>query len=451
MAVAQGRVLIVVQNLPVPFDRRVWMECQTLRAAGYTVSVICPKGPGDPSYELLDGVHLYKYRGAPQAEGVLGYGLEFVWSWALTALKSVKVLRENGFDVLQACNPPDTYWALALPYKLLGKRFVYDQHDLCPEVYVSRFGDRARPGLVKALRLMERATYAVADHVISTNDSYRERAMTRGRKRAEDVTIVRSGPDTSRMRPTEPEPALKNGRKHLAVYLGVMGPQDGVDGLVRTWDALVHGLGRDDCQLALLGFGDCLEPLKALTAELGLQDHVTFTGRADAAMISRYLSTADVGVCPDPHSPLNDVSTMNKTMEYMAYGLSVVTFDLPETLVSAGEAAVYVEGDAPEDLASAVAELLDDVGRREDLGERARRRAVEVLDWRVQAVEYLAAYDAVLRRPKRDVIVIPDVTAPGRFLALPERRSTPRGAVVGLATTVPAQRPAEIDAVLDGA
>ena len=434
-----------MQNLPVPFDRRVWLECQTLRAAGYEVSVICPKGPGDPDYEQYEGIHLYKYRPAPAAEGILGYGLEFVWCWLLTARLSLTVLRRHGFDVMQACNPPDTYWALALPYKLLGKRFVYDQHDLSPEVYASRFGTRARPSVTRALRALEQATYRVADHVISTNASYKRIAMTRGHRAESTVTIVRSGPDTSRMKPVPPEPALKNGRTHLVCYLGVMGPQDGVDGLIRTWDVLMHEKGRDDCQLALLGFGDCLDDLQRLTRELGLEDHVTFTGRADAEVISRYLSTADIGVCPDPHSPLNDVSTMNKTMEYMAFGLPVVSFDLPETAVSAGDAAVFVPGDDPAHLAEAVAELLDDVGRREVLGESARQRAVEVLDWRVQAVSYIGVFDQLMGRAQRDVVVLPDPEVSGRFRGVAARRSVyrPPAAEVAALVAVPAQRAGE--------
>ena len=241
--VVEPGVLIIVQNLPVPFDRRVWLECQTLRAAGYRVSVICPKGPGDPAYELYEGIHLYKYAPAPAAEGLRGYAVEFAWSWLRTAALSVRVLRDQGFDVIQACNPPDTYWALALPYKLLRKRFVYDQHDLCPEVYASRFGTAARPGLTRGLRLLERMTYRVADHVISTNGSYKSIAMSRGGRSEPDVTIVRSGPDTSRMKPSAPSPELANGRKHLATYLGVMGPQDGVDGLLRTWTSWSTGSG----------------------------------------------------------------------------------------------------------------------------------------------------------------------------------------------------------------
>ena len=436
-----GRVLIVVQNLPVPFDRRVWMECQTLVAAGYGVSVICPKGPGDPRYQLLDGVHLHKYRPAPSASGLFGYALEFVWCWVLTALLSVRVLFREGFDVLQACNPPDTYWLLALPYKLLGKRFVYDQHDLCPEVYSSRFGESASPVLLRGLRLLERATYLTADHVISTNGSYRLMAMTRGGKASGDVTVVRSGPDTTRMRPGPAMPSLAQGRQHLVCYLGVMGPQDGVDVLLRSWSVLVKDMGRDDCHLALLGFGDCYDDLVAQSAALGLSASVTFTGRADADTIGEYLSTASVGVCPDPHSPLNNVSTMNKTMEYMAFGLPVVGFDLPESVVSAGDAAVWVLDDDVRGFASAVADLLDDPARRHALGSRARQRAVDVLDWRVQASAYVRVFDRLLHLPERRLVVLPNTTAaPGRFVALADRRSDDGPGSHPAAAFVPAQR-----------
>ena len=422
-------VLIIVQNLPVPFDRRVWLECQTLVAAGYSVSVICPKGPGDPSYEQLEGVHLHKYRPAPQAQGVAGYACEFIWSWLFTAALSVRVLRRHGFGVIQTCNPPDTYWALALPYKLLGKRFVYDQHDLCPEVYASRFGSGASSTLLRGLRWLERATYRTADHIVSTNASYKRIAMSRGGRQDSDITIVRSGPDTSRMRAVPPLPELTNGRKYLACYLGVMGPQDGVDLLIRSWSVFVNEMGRDDCHLALLGFGDCFDALRRMTTDLGLDDHVTFTGRADAGVISSYLSTADVGICPDPHSPLNDVSTMNKTMEYMAFGLPVVTFDLQETVVSAADVAVYVPGNDPRDLAHAIAEVLDDGARREDLGARARQRAEQVLDWRMQAPAYVGVFDRVLGRQARDLIVLPDEQSPGRFHAFIDRRTGARTVV----------------------
>lgn len=434
-----GRVLIVVQNLSVPFDRRVWLECQTLVAAGYGVSVICPRGPDDASYEVLEGVHLHKYRPAPTAGGLAGYALEFVWCWLMTALLSVRVLVHEGFDVLQTCNPPDTYWALALPYKLLGKRFVYDQHDLCPEVYASRFGAEQSSLLLRGLRLLERANYRAADHVISTNGSYREMALTRGHKAPAEVTVVRSGPDTSRMRPGGRDGELARGRPYLACYLGVMGPQDGVDVLLRSWAVLVHEMGRDDCHLALLGFGDCYDDLVRLATELHLDGHVTFTGRAGPEVVSHYLSSADLGVCPDPHSPLNDVSTMNKTMEYMAFGLPVVSFDLPESVVSAGEAAIFVEGDETA-FAKAVDALLDDPDRREELGARARARAVQVLDWRLQARRYVQVFDRLRKLSERDLVVLPDAVAVGRFLAFPERRHRQRRAqTIDLTGRVPAQ------------
>ncbi|WP_250283811.1 MULTISPECIES: glycosyltransferase family 4 protein [unclassified Frankia] len=395
------RVLIIVQNLPVPLDRRVWLECQELVRAGYTVSVICPRGPQDPDYQELDGVHLHKYDAPKTRPGVRGYLAEFVVCWLRTARLSVRVRREIGFDVIQACNPPDTYALLAAPYKLTGTKFVYDQHDLCPEVYRSRF-DRPSDLLLRGLYLLEGITYRLADHVISTNESYRLVAMGRGRRDHADTTVVRSGPDTDRMRPGADSPDLRRGRRHLAVYLGVMGPQDGVDAVLRALDILVHKDGREDIHVALLGFGDCFEELRALSTELGLDDYVTFTGRADAVTIEKYLRTAAVGLGPDPANPLNEVSTMNKTMEYMAYGVPVVTFDLTETRVSAGYTACYVEPGDLEGFARAVTDLLDDPERRRELGRQGRERAVEVLDWRLQAPGYVAVYDHLLGATSTD-------------------------------------------------
>ncbi len=412
-------VLIVVQNLPVPLDRRVWLECRALVEAGYRVSVICPKGPGDPAYAELDGVRLYKYKPAPPAAGLVGYLWEFGYSWLRTAGLAVKAWRRDRFDVLQACNPPDTYWALARLFKPRGVRFVYDQHDLNPEVFRSRFGEPA--GLAAkaqyaALLWLERMTYRTADHVVSTNESYRDVALRRGGRRPAEVTVVRSGPDTGRMRPVRGRPELRRGARQLAVYLGIMGPQDGVDLVLRVLDVLVHRLGRADLHVALLGFGDCLDELKALATELGLDDHVTFTGRADPRMIAEYLSSADVGLSPDPKSPLNDVSTMNKTMEYMSYALPVVTFDLVETRVSAGDAARYVPftGDPAVDVpayAEAVAELLDDPADRVRRGVAGRRRAAAELDWAPQRARYVGVFDRLLG-VARDTPALPPAPPP---------------------------------------
>jgi glycosyltransferase involved in cell wall biosynthesis len=391
-------VLIVVQNLPVPLDRRVWLECQALTAAGYEVSVICPKGPGDPKYQVVDGVHLYKYAPPRQADGFVGYAWEFLYCWLRTAAKTVAVRGRGSFQVLQACNPPDIYWSLALLWRLAGVRFVFDHHDLNPEVYRSRFGEPqglAGKAQLKALYWLERRTFRTAARVISTNQSYQRIAWERGGVPKEHTTVVRSGPDTSVMRPGEPVPALRNGRRHLVVYLGIMGPQDGVDGVLRVADQVVHHHGRDDVQFALLGFGDCLEDLKRQCAELKLNDVVDFTGRVGPQEISRYLSTASAGLSPDPLSPLNDVSTMNKTMEYLAYALPVVAYRLTETVVSGGECVVYVEPGDESGFADALVKLLDDADLRVELGAKGRERAVRELDWRPQSQAYVSVFDGL--------------------------------------------------------
>jgi glycosyltransferase involved in cell wall biosynthesis len=397
--VSANRVLIIVQNLPVPLDRRVWLECKALVAQGYTVSVICPKGPGDRSYQLLDGVGIYKYRPTPEARGVFGYVLEFTWSWLLTAVLSLRVRRERGFDVIQACNPPDTYWLLAWLWRARGVRFIFDQHDLNPELFLSRFG-RPRSAAARAeyrgLLWLERMTYRVADRVISTNGSYKAIAERRGHRDPATVTVVRSGPDTRVMRPVYPDPAIRGDADGLLCYLGIMGPQDGVETVLDLIHELVHNRGRTGLHAVLLGFGDCLEQLKARCTALDLDDNVRFTGRVGPTEISQYLSAADIGIGPDQKTPLNDVSTMNKTMEYMAYALPSVSVDLVETRVSAGDAGVLVpSGDIPA-FADAIEALLDDPRRRAELGLAARRRVTEFLDWRPQAQAYVGVFDELM-------------------------------------------------------
>jgi glycosyltransferase involved in cell wall biosynthesis len=389
--VSSPRVVIIVQNLSVPFDRRVWLEACSLRDAGYEVSVVCPMGAGETAYEVLDGILIRRYPAPPDARGVGTYLYEFVYCWLRTARLVLRAHRAEGFDVIQACNPPDTFWALALPFKLVGTKFVFDQHDLCPEVYESRFPNGSGMFLL-GLRLLERATYAVADHVISTNDSYRAVALGRGRVASADVTVVRTGPDPERLRRTAPNSDWRRGRKYLCAYLGVMGPQDGVDLVVRAAAALSRA-GRDDVQFVLMGKGDSTEELVALADELDVAEMVTFTGRVSDEVVAEVLSTADLGLSPDPLNPLNDVSTMNKTMEYMAFELPVVAFDLKETRVSAGDAAVYVRPNDVAEYARAIADLLGDPERRRRMGERGRKRVVDILAWRHQAPRFIAAYE----------------------------------------------------------
>ncbi len=391
------RVHIIVQNLPVPFDRRVWLECQSLTAAGYQVSVVCPRGPGDPAEEVVDGVTLYKYRPPRTGRGPAAFIGEYLYSFVATARLTGRAWFRHRFDVLQACNPPDIFWPLALVLRVVGVRFVFDHHDLCPELFESKFGSR-RSVLYRGLRVLEWCTIRTADHVISTNDSYRSIAMHRGGKRAEDVTVVRTGPDPDRLRPGSPEPILRRGRRHLAVYLGVMGSQDGVDLAVRSVEHVVHRLGRTDVSFTFIGSGECHDDLVALARDLGVDDVVDFPGRLPDEEVARLLSTADVGLCPDPKNPLNDLSTMNKTMEYMAFGLPVVAFDLRETRVSAAESAVYATPNEIADFARKLVDLLDDEPRRRAMGSLGRQRVVDSLAWTHQQGRYVRVYDALSGR-----------------------------------------------------
>jgi glycosyltransferase involved in cell wall biosynthesis len=389
---AAARILIIVQNLPVPFDRRVWLECQALVSAGYRVAVICPKGRNDPSFQVIDSVDIYKY--GPYAPGGsnLGFVAEYGYSFLATAWLALKARRKGRFAAIQACNPPDIFWPIAMFFRVLDRsRFVFDHHDLCPELYLSRFPDGSRLPY-RGLLALERRTHRTADHVISTNASYQEIAITRGGKAPSAVTVVRTGPDPERLRRGGEDPGQRRGRKFLAAYIGVMGPQDGVDIIVRAAKIIVDEMGRDDIAFTLIGAGDCFDELVTLRDELGLGGHVEFTGRAPDELVARILSTANVGLSPDPLNPLNDLSTMNKSMEYMAFELPVVAFDLRETRVSVADAGTYVEPNDIYKYARAIVELLDDESRCQLLGKRGRARVEEELAWRFQEKAYLDVY-----------------------------------------------------------
>jgi glycosyltransferase involved in cell wall biosynthesis len=387
-----GRVLILVENLPVPFDRRVWLESKALTQAGWLVSVICPKGgPWTRAYEEIEGVHIHRYDPPPPTRGAASYVWEFLYCWLQTARLTLRVAAGRGFDVLHACNPPDTFFALAAPFKLWGKKFLFDQHDLCPEVYVARFG---REGFwYHGLRLLERLTYATADLVLATNRSYRETAIRRGGVEPERVFVVRSGPERGRFIGVPPDPALKRGRPWLVAYLGVMAPQDGVDHLIHAARALLERRGRRDVSFTLIGAGDSFDDLVALTRAEGLDDVIHFTGRIPDAEVEAILSTADVCVSPDPKNPLNDVSTMNKVLEYMALGRPIVAFDLRETRHSAAEGALYATPNQTEDLARQIDRLLEDAPLREAMGAYNRARFREGFAWEYSAVELVRAYE----------------------------------------------------------
>jgi glycosyltransferase involved in cell wall biosynthesis len=392
------RVLIIVQNLPVPFDRRVWLECQALVSAGYDVSVVCPKGKGDPSYEVVAAVRLYKYRPYAPGGSKASFIAEYMYSFLATAWLTLEARRSGRFAVMQACNPPDIFWPIALALRAVDRtKFVFDHHDLCPELFQSRFPDG--PALpYRGLRALERRTHRTADHVISTNDSYRNIAIRRSGRKPADVTVVRSGPDPGKLKRGPEDPGLRRGRRFLAAYIGVMGPQDGVDIVVRAAGLVIHEMGREDIAFTVIGSGDCYDELVALRDELKLNDHVEFTGRAPDDLVKKILSTADVGLSPDPKNPLNDVSTMNKTMEYMAFELPVVAFDLRETRVSADEAAVYVTPNDVREYAKAIVDLMDDEATRAQLGKLGRARVEDVLAWSYQERAYLGVFERVVGR-----------------------------------------------------
>ncbi|WP_340108878.1 glycosyltransferase family 4 protein [Pikeienuella sp. HZG-20] len=387
---AGRRILIIVENLPLPFDRRVWHEARTLTAAGAEVSVICPTGKGyEARYEEIDGVHIHRHPLPLDAKGASGYLLEYgaaLWHELRLALK---IRRLRGFDTIQACNPPDLIFLIATPFKWFGARFIFDHHDINPELYEAKFGRRGF--FWKLMVLFERLTFRAADVVISTNNSYRDIAMTRGGKKSEDVFVVRSGPDLGRLEVMEPDPRWRNGRAFMVGYVGVMGDQEGIDLLLEAAREIVFDHGRD-VQFVLVGGGPALDGLKAEAERLGLADHVTFTGRAPDADLFSVLSSADVCVNPDRVNPMNDKSTMNKILEYMAFSKPIVQFEVAEGRYSAQDASLYALPNDTGDMAAKIIALLDDPDRRAAMGARGRARVEAELNWDHQVDTLVAAY-----------------------------------------------------------
>jgi glycosyltransferase involved in cell wall biosynthesis len=388
------RVLMLVENLPSPFDRRVWQEACTLRDAGYGVSIICPTGPGcERGFEVVDAIHIYRYRLPLEASGAAGYALEYAWALACSFALAWRVLLTRGFDVVHACNPPDLLFLIGGFFKLLGKRFVFDHHDLNPELYEAKF---SRRGLLHRLLLkLEYWSFRAADVSIATNQSYRRIAIERGRMPAARVFVVRSGPDLARIRLLPADERLKCGRRYLVGYVGVMGRQEGIDYLLRAVHHIVSYYGRRDIQFGLVGGGSALEEMKALARELGVEDHVTFTGRVPDGELLAMLSTAELCVNPDIACDMNDKSTMNKVMEYMALGKPMVQFDLAEGRYSAQQASAYARRNDALHLAEKILDLLDEPELRAAMGAYGRRRVENLLAWHHQAPKLLAAYAAL--------------------------------------------------------
>jgi glycosyltransferase involved in cell wall biosynthesis len=392
-----GRVLIISENAPVPADRRVWNISRTLTAAGWQVVIACAQGPDrdDAPYEVLEGIEIHRYPLRP-AGSTLGYAREYGQAlWRLRKLVR-RLAGERRFDVVHACNPPDLLLLAARSLRRQGTRFIFDHHDLVPELYRSRFGRGEDLGYRATLRA-ERLAYRMADVSLATNGSYARVAVERGGMDPEDVFVVRNGPDLTRFRPVAADPAWRRGRAHLISYLGIMGPQDGVDHALRALAAL--RTMRDDWHAVFVGDGDALPAMRALAGELALGDHVEFAGWRGDDDIRLILSSSDVCLAPDPPSPLNDVSTMIKIPEYMALGRAVASYALPESRVSAGDSALYAAPGDPDSLGRCVAELLDDPALRERMGALARERIETELSWQHSEGALLAAYARVLSRP----------------------------------------------------
>jgi glycosyltransferase involved in cell wall biosynthesis len=428
MKESAGKILMLVEN-HFPSDVRVRNECELLRENGYQITVICLRRNGEKSSELVRGVRVYRipkaefFQKAPagqqtpfqrqliKCKAFLGYLGEYAYFTLGCLVMSGYVAVRHGFDVIHAHNPPDTLFLVALPFKLMGKKFVFDHHDLAPELYQSRYG--ARDGLVLwGLRWAEKFTFKLADVTIATNESYKEVHIRRGRMRSDKSFVVRNGPNLDRMTIVAPSQRLRQMGKSILCYIGCLNPQDGLDYLLRALSHLTRDLKRSDYYCVIMGQGDSLANLKQMTRELKLEDYVEFTGYIPDAELLANLSAADICADPDPSSPLNDVSTWIKIMEYMAYGKPIVSFDLKETRYSAQDAAIYVKPNDERAFALAIAKLMDDPELRSQMGAFGRARVERELQWHCVGRNLLSAYEAVLAK---------NITEPDIYMGNPAR------------------------------
>ena len=389
------RVLIIVENQPVPLDRRVWREARSLGDYGYEVTVLCPKREGcSRGYEIIDGVRIYRHFMLVEGRTPLGYLSEYACAFALEFLYTLWIYLRYGFDVIQGCNPPDNIFLVALPFKILGVKYVFDHHDANPELYVSKYGRQGT--LYKILLSLEKLCYRHSDVVMVTNESYRNLAISRGRVRPENAFIVRNGPDLQTFKPVSANPARKHGKPYLVGYVGNMNFQDGLDILLDVAKQ-VKAMGRHDVHFTCVGRGPELKTLQQMVQQMGLEDTVDFTGRASDQDLIEILSTADVCVNPDRPSEMNDISTMIKIMEYMALGKPIVQFDLKEGRFSAQDASLYAsKQEGARDFAEKIIWLLDRPEERRKMGEIGRKRIEEELAWRYSVPKLLAAYQKAL-------------------------------------------------------
>ncbi len=391
---AGKKVLIIVENLPCPFDRRVWQEATTLRNYGAKVSIICPTGKGyEKKFEIIDDIAIYRHKLVCEADGALGYLLEYgsalFWEFVL----SVRCLFARGFDVIHACNPPDLIYLVARPFKLLGKKFVFDHHDINPELYFAKFN--RKDFFYKLMLYLEKRTFKCAGVSIATNNSYRDIAIQRGGKKPEDVFVVRSGPSLQRLKIIPPVDELKKGCKYMVGYVGVIGKQEGLNYLVDAADHIINVKKRKDVHFACVGGGTELSNIKQYVREKCLEKYFTFTDRVSDQVLLEYLNTADVCVNPDEYNEMNDKSTMNKVMEYMSLGKPIVQFDLTEGKYSAAAASLYAKRNDAVDMAEKILVLLDDEELRKKMGKTGRDRIEKELNWEIEKHNLIRAYKKV--------------------------------------------------------
>ncbi|MGC2528176.1 MAG: glycosyltransferase family 4 protein [Candidatus Acidiferrum sp.] len=391
------KVLIIVENAPVPFDPRVWMEATTLQANGYDVTVLCPRGTHDSkAHEVLEGVHIYRHPIPIEGNGALGYLFEYCSALFWQFLYAWWIYMRRGFQVIQGCNPPDDIFLVALPFKLFGVKYIFDHHDACPELYLSKYDKRG--ALYKIQIWLEKLTYRFSDVVMATNNSYKDLAVSRGGLALEDVFVVRNGPDLETFKALPPKPTLKYGKPYLVGYVGNMSDQDGLDILL---DVALHikSLGRRDIHFTCVGGGPGLPKLRKMVKDKNLEDMVNFTGRVPFHELLEVLSTADICVNPDKPCEMNNISTMIKIMEYMALGKPIVQFDMKEGRVSAKEASLYSDNENQvKDFANNILFLIENPSERKRMGEFGRRRVEEELAWKYSVPNLLAAYQRAFNK-----------------------------------------------------
>lgn len=391
MSIKGKHILIVVENLPVPFDRRVWQEANTLKDEGAFVSIICPKMKGyTKSYEELNGIEIYRHPLPLEASGAFGYLLEYSVALFWEFFLSWKIYFKRKINVIHGCNPPDLIFLVAIFFKILGVKYVFDHHDINPELYIAKYNKKGF--FYKAMLLFERLTFRFSDFSIATNESYKEIAIRRGKKSPDKVQIIRSGPKLDRLQIVSPIDSYKKGRKYLIGYVGVIGEQEGIDLLLTSMKYIVGQ--RSDVQLAILGGGTSVDQLKELSKDMGLINYVDFYGRVSDKVLVDVLNTADVCVNPDKPTEMNNLSTMNKIMEYMALKKPIVQYDLKEGRFSAQEASLYANSE--EDFAMKVMYLLDNPEERERMGEFGYSRVINQLSWDYESKKLIDFYEKIL-------------------------------------------------------